>query len=290
VIDSKLIDVFPAEHDGYPDDLAKADTPSELFGSCGDAARSFPDSLWVEEKDRKALAEECERNKTFGVHFLDRYTAQGSSHECSAHAVIRSCEAAWNRQRSLIYADGPKKNERYEESKLGSVWLSPLSVYAAANPRQWGGSNIQHCLRIAQERGVLPDRTQPRDYGFRHAMQGSAGGREYADQSIGPWLPVSRFPEGWKETAKHFRPLEVIIIENWEQGLCCLLAGYVIAYGRRGHAVPVAHWDHKQNVFMYVDSYVRRLYDSFSTFKSACQGAVAVATMSMPDSWEKPAG
>lgn len=289
-IDKNLIDVFPVEHDGYPDILAAEDTPDALFSACGDAARAFPQSLWVPANERKEMAEENDRNKTWGYHRLDRMTHQGNSHECSAHAVTRSAECAWNRQRGIIYPEGPKKEARYEESKLGSVWFSPLSLYIESNPRRWGGSNIAYNMNIAQRRGFLPDKTQPTDYGLRHTLHGTAGGRSSMNQSDGPWVSLKNLPSGWQETAKHFRPLEVVIVEDWEQALSLLLHGYVLAYGRRGHAIPPSFWDHKEDVVGIVDSYLRITYDSMSTFRSASRGAVCIMTMTTPDDWAKPAG
>jgi hypothetical protein len=287
VIDPKLIDVFDVQG-GYVD--GEEDTPDGLFSACGSAARKFPASMLVPRDERKDMARENYRLKTWGINYLDRFTHQGNSHECSAHAVTRSIEAARNRHRGIIYPDGPRKDFRYTDSSKGSVWLSPLSLYLESNPSQWGGSNIVRNVNIAQRRGPLPDRVQPAEYGFRHMLQGSAGGRNSSNQSIGPWVSLRNLPQGFEETSKHFRPLEIFIIENEDEGISALLHGGVIAYGRRGHAVPVARWDHGQDVYAYVDSYDRVLYDSAATFRSACQGAVCVWTTEQPSDWLKPAG
>lgn len=287
MIDPKLIDVFDVEG-GYIG--GEEDTPDGLFSACGAAARKFPKSMIVPRDERKDMARENDRLKTFGIHYLDRFTAQGDSHECAAHAVTRSIEAARNRHRGITYADGPRKDFRYTASSKGSVWLSPLSLYIESNPGRWGGSNIVRNVNIAQRRGSLPDRVQPAEYNFRHTLHGSAGGKNSSNQSIGPWVSLANLPEGFEETSKHFRPLEIFIIENEDEGISALLHGGVIAYGRRGHAVPVARWDHEQNVFAYVDSYDRVLYDSAATFRSACQGAVCVWTVEQPNDWSRPAG
>jgi hypothetical protein len=287
VIDPKLIDRFDVDG-GYVD--GEEDTPDGLFSACGSSARKFPASMLVPRDVRKDMARENDRLKTWGVNYLDRFTHQGNSHECSAHAVTRSIEAARNRHRGIIYPDGPRKDFRYTDSSKGSVWLSPLSLYLEANPGIRGGSNIVRNVNIAQRRGSLPDRVQPAEYGFRHTLQGSAGGRNSSNQSIGPWVSLRNLPEGFEETSKHFRPLEIFIIENEDEGISALLHGGVIAYGRRGHAVPVARWDHGQDVYAYVDSYDRVLYDSAATFRSACRGAVCVWTVKQPNDWLKPAG
>lgn len=287
MIDPKLIDVFDVQG-GYIG--GEEDTPDGLFSACGSAARKFPKSMIVPHDERKDMARECDRLKTFGIHYLDRFTHQGNSSECAAHVVVRSIEAARNRHRGIIYPEGPRKNFTYTSSGKGSVWLSPLSLYCESNVSRYGGSNIVRNVNIAQRRGPLPDRVQPADYKLRHTFQGSSGGTKSINQSIGPWATPRDLPEGFEETSKHFRPLEIFIIENEDEGISALLHGGVIAYGRRGHAVAVARWDHEENVFAYSDSYDRVLYDSASTFRSACQGAVCVWTVEMPNDWSRPAG
>jgi len=288
MIDRSLIDVFPSVPTGYID--GDEDTADNLFAACGESARAFPKEMMVPKSERKAMAEANDRNRTWGLNYLSRFTAQGNSHECAGHAVTRSIEAARNRLRGIIYDEGPRKNFRYTASAKGDVYLSPLSLYLEANPSQWGGSNIVRNVNIAQRRGVLPDRVQPAEYGLRHTLHGSAGGKESSNQSIGPWVRLRDLPEGFEDTSKHFRPLEIIIIENEDQGISALLHGGVIAYGRSGHAVAVAGWKHAQDIYPYADSYDRVLYDSARTFRSACRGAVCVWTTTQPQDWLKPAG
>jgi hypothetical protein len=182
------------------------------------------------------------------------------------------------------------KGHRYRESgEFGSVWLSPLSIYAEANPRQWGGANVRRVLEIAARRGMLPETIQPRDYGFRHAIQGTTGAGG-VNQSRGAWLPLSRFPDGWEETARWFRPLEVIFPESYEQAVCLVLHGMVVSVGRNGHAVPWARWNARERAMAYPDSYDIIRYDSERTARMAWQGSFAIATMTIPDDWSRPAG
>jgi hypothetical protein len=185
---------------------------------------------------------------------------------------------------------GPKKDFRYQESKdFGSVWLSPLSVYAEANPRKWGGANVRAVLEIAVRRGMLPETVQPRDYQFKHAIVGTSG-KGGSNQAGGPWVSVSRFPEGWEETARQFRPLEVIFPESYEQAVCLVLHGLVVSVGRNGHAVPWARWIPDQRLMAYPDSYDIVRYDSERTARSAWKGSFAIASMTLPDDWSRPAG
>lgn len=290
-IDPKLIDVFPREHDGYPANLAAEDTPDALRDACGSASREFPRSLWIEPQDWADKAAENDKHNSWPINFVDRFTNQGpDSHECTCHSLRTNFEAARNRARGVIYPEGPRKNFRYTESgNVGSVWLSPLSVYAEANPGQWGGANVRQVLEIAVRRGLIPDKVQPHDYGFRHVLQGTSGDGN-SNQSGGKWISMSEFPAGWQETARWFRPLEVIFPASYEEAVCCVLHGMCVSVGRNGHAVPWSKWMATEKAMAYVDSYDVVRYDSEKTARAAWQGAFAIASVTLPDDWSQPAG
>lgn len=289
-IDPALIDVFPAEHDGYPAAFEAEDTTDAVRDACGSAARDFPQAMWIEPSDWADKARDNDRYNTWPMNYIDRFTNQDPTHECTCHSLSRCFEGARNRQRGVIYPEGPKKNFRYDESDdAGSVWVSPLSVYAEANPRQWGGANVRQVMEIACRRGMLPETMQPRDYGFEHALHGTTG-RGNNNQSRGEWVALSRFPQGWQETAKWFKPLEVIFPESWEQAVCLVLHGLFVGVGRQGHAVPWGRWNAAERVMAYPDSYDLVRYDSQRTVQGAWQGAFAIATVTAPDDWSKPAG
>lgn len=290
-IDPSLIDVFPAEHDGYPDHLAAEDTTDALRDACGSASREFPQSMWIEPKDWADRAADNDRYRLWPINFIDRYTNQNPTHECTCHSLRANAEAARNRARGIIYPDGPKAGFRYAESGdyYGSVWLSPLSVYAEANPDRWGGANVRQVLEIAVRRGMLPDRMQPRDYGFRHVLTGTSG-KGNQNQSGGTWVDLTAFPDGWQETARWFRPEEVIFPASYEEAVCCVLHGLVVSVGRSGHAVPWAKWMAGERAMAYPDSYDITRYDSERTAKSAWRGSFAIASMTLPDDWSRPAG
>ena len=288
-IDPKLIDVFPRVHDGYPDDLAKGDKLDALKNVCGSAARDFPQVLWIEPQYWADKAADNDKYNTWPLNYIDRFTNQDPTHECTCHALRTVAEACRNRQRGIIFPDGPKKGQRYDESTNGSVWLSPLSIYAEANPRQWGGANCRQVMEIACRRGFLPEKIQPHQYSIKHTLQGTTGAGGI-NQSRGEWVSVSRFPEGWQETAKWFKPLEVILTDNWQQVVCLVLHGYAVEVGRQGHAIPYAFWNATEKAMGYVDSYDVVRYDSQRTVQSASEGAFAIASMTTPDDWLKPGG
>lgn len=288
-IDPALIDVILAPS-GYPDELAAEDTPDAIRDACGSASRDFPKSLWIEPKDWADKARDNDKHGTWPLNYVDRYTNQDPTHECTCHSLRANFEGARNRQRGVSYPDGPKKGFRYAESgEVGSVWVSPLSVYLEANPRQWGGANVRQVMEIACRRGMLPEKIQPHDYGFKHSLQGTTGSGNN-NQSSGPWVRLSQLPEGWEQTAAKFKPLEVIFPESWEQAVCLVLNGLLVSVGRNGHAIPWARWDVGRQVMAYPDSYDVTRYDSLRTVKSAWQGSFAIASVTAPDDWSKPAG
>lgn len=288
-IDPKLLDVVLPFNSGYPEEVARGDTIEAIKDACGDASREFPGSLWIEPKDWKEWARKNDENKTWAMNFVDRYTNQNPTHECTCHSLSRLFEAARNRQRGIIYPEGPKANFRYDDSALfDSVWVAPLSVYLEANPRQWGGAGIRQVMEIAVRRGFLPETIQPRDYGFKHALHGTTG-RGGKNQASGPWVSLSRLPEGWQETAKKFRIEEVIFPESYEQAVCLVLHGYGVGVGRSGHAIPWMQWMASNGAMAYPDSYDLTRYDSESTVRRAWSGGFAVASVSAPDNWKEPA-
>lgn len=286
----------PNGHGGYTAALAAADTPSALRLACGSALRDFPNGLRLTEKQREEKARENDANHTWPINFLDRFTNQGAgngkrgTHECTTHDLRACFEASWNKQRGIIYPEGPKKDFRYEQSAKGSVWVSPLSIYAEANPGQWGGAGIMQVLNIACRRGFLPDKIQPRDYGFRHSLQGTAGAGG-KNQSSGDFVRVSGFPDGWEETGELLMPDEVVVTDDWEEALDLIYWGHCLGYARNGHSIPPAIHNRASNVIGYVDSYDVVRYDSMNTFKNACRsGVYAIISVKTPDDWNNPAG
>lgn len=295
-IDPKLFDcpspeiaLSPDGHPGYTEAMKAEDTPDALWQVCGSASRAFPKALWIDPKDWNDKARENDKYGTWPRNYVDRFTNQTPTHECTCHSLRTNFEGARNRQRGVSYPDGPKKGFRYAESgEVGSVWVSPLSVYAEANPQQWGGANVRQVMEIACRRGLLPDKIQPHDYGFKHAIQGTTG-KGGLNQSSGPWVSVRNFPSGWEETAKWFMPKEVIFAGSWEEAVCLVLHGIHYSVGRDGHAIPWCRWIPGQGM-EYEDSYDVFRYDSISTVRRAWSGGFGIATVTTPDDWSKPAG
>ena len=299
LIDTRLVDVpspeiklSPDGHPGYTPELKAGDTLDALKDAVmmgGGTATDFPNELWIEPKDWQEWSDKNDEFNAWPLDYVDRFTNQSPTHECTCHALTRVAEGCRNRQRAIKFPGGPKKDFRYPQSSKGSVWLSPLSIYAEANPRQWGGAGCTQVLNIACRRGFLPEKIQPFDYKFKHAMQGTTGGGNN-NQSTGPWLPLGQFPAGWNETANLFKPLEWIFTDSWEQVVCLILRGHLIEVGRSGHAIPYAKWSVKQQIMTYVDSYNVLRFDSLGTVRGCSNGAFTIRSMTVPDDWMDPAG
>ena len=297
VVTNDLVDVVLPHHDGYPEHLAKLDTEEAVCSSFGSTNRSFPESLWIEPSERRERARQNDELGLWAGNFIDRFTNQSPTHECTTHAFRVIAEACRNRQRRIALG-GPVAGQRLPISaKSASVWLSCISVYAEANPRQRGGANVQQICRIACERGVLPDKIQPRPYKFRHTMAGTCG-KGGINQSKGPWPgwsgntfrnpPAEWEDDNWRETAEWFKPLECVYIRNEDEFDCLLLNGYPISIGRKGHSVPVVgiKYEGNRKLYPYFDSYDVIRFDS----KAYYSGAYTILTMMTPDDWDKPAG
>jgi hypothetical protein len=167
--------------------------------------------------------------------------------------------------------------------------VSPLSGYAECNPNKWGGTSLQKAMAVTVRRGLLPDKIQPAEYGFKHQLQGTTG-RGGINQSSGDWIALRDFPDGWQDTAKHFKIEELILPEDAEQVISLVLNGLAVAVARNGHAIPYTHYDHEQQLMGYVDSYDVIRWDTMRTVKSAIGGAYAITAVTTPDDWNKPAG
>jgi len=295
-ITSQLIDVTLPWDSGYPDKYKAADTTQAMRDAAGEAGAvvtDFPNHLWIEPKDWKEWSDRNDELGLWALDYRDRFTNQGSgnggysTHECTCHCLVACIESCRNRQRA-IKVGPPVAGQRLPISaQSASVWLSPLSVYAEANPDQWGGAYVRGTLAIAARRGVLPDKIQPREYSFQHTLHGTCGAGGI-NQSRGPWTPVSRFPAGWEKTAANFRVLEYIFPDSWEQTICLVLHRFSVGVGRAGHSIPYQRWVHSQSLMAYPDSYDVVRYDSLSRVRSTVGGSYAVVSVVTPDDWNEP--
>ena len=294
-IPSNLVDVLPPSDElGYPEEQMLADQePGVLWDCCGASSRKFPEKWYIDPDDYADVARENDKNGTWALNFRDRFTNQHPTHECTCHSLDTNFSGARNKHRAIIYPDGPKKNHRYAESgEFGSVFFSCMYPYNIANPRIRGGAGVRQVLEIACNYGMMPEHTQPRDYGFKHTMPGTMG-QGNTNQSSGKWVSKSQMPDGWEETAKHFKPLEVIFPESLEQAICLLLRGHFVSVGYNGHAYPwgqLTFSGDRLTGVNYPDSYNVIRNNSVAVMRQAYRGSYSIITTTQPGDWMKPAG
>ena len=97
-IDPKLIDVV-LPPSGYSPEMEAEDTTLNVRLACGAAARDFPQSLWIEPRDWADKARDNDKYHIWPLNYIDRYTNQDPTHECTCHSLRTNAEAARNRQR-----------------------------------------------------------------------------------------------------------------------------------------------------------------------------------------------
>lgn len=293
-VNPALVDIVLPEHDGYPDELAAGDTRDVLIDICSSSAKAFPPSFKIEPEDWADRARDNDKYHTWPINYVDRFTSQSPTHECTCHSLRTNGEAARNRHRGISFPDGPKFDSRYPEvATSGAVYFSCMYPYDIANPNIRGGAGVREVLGIVEKYGFLPEHTQPANYGFKHTVPGTMGKGNF-NQSSGKWVSKSQLPDGWEETAKHFKPLEIVFPESFEEFICMILNGVIMSVGRDGHAVPEAMLKFSTDGELvgadYVDSYNVIRTDSVRRLKSCWRGSFGIVTMTQPDDWSKPVG
>jgi hypothetical protein len=194
-------------------------------------------------------------------------------HNCTCHCLRCCAETTYNRQHA-----GLKK-----------IALSQIGIYAIANPGKWGGANVQQVLRIAMERGFIPEPVWGQEAIFKHTLHGTCG-RGNADNTHGEWVTERSHPQyfsGAAETRNLFKPTETINPRSREEMACLILHGRAIGVGRRGHSIPYTFlvWEpgqkSEQPTFGYDDSYDVQRYDSWSGAQASVDGCYCIWNMTM---------
>lgn len=272
-IDPKFVDV---QH--KPDGMAEgSDSESLLMGVNG--VEAFPDNLRIPRADRDDWLRENEKNQTAPEHYSLRFTHQGSSHECVYHCRSQLFEICYAKQ-------------------LGKQWgffTSPLFGYFAdKGPRgQYGGSNVSESLRNGMSVGFLPEYDGPEWLGgkggqekrFLHTMAQTSGRSE--DHWTQKGWPRA-LPEGYQQTARHFRILKAYWIPDAEAHFSAVVR-WGVGNGRQGHSIPhvnIVKNDSGKYLSRYKDSYNRFLYDS----EGLWGGGYCICSVTMPDDPSKPTG
>jgi hypothetical protein len=272
-VDPSLIDL-PHSFDG----MLPGGSEDEL---CAAGAVRFPDKLRIPRSDWDDWINQNDQNKSSGLDFSARQTHQGSSHECVCHASIQSFEIAYNRQ--------------FAGTKY-AFYGAPLGLYTfITGGQRYGGSVVMEALRALMNTGLIPEHDGPDWLGgkggqakrFKHTVHQTSGRSEDHWQTKG-WIAPSQLPDGWRETARHFRVLEAFTIPDREAHFSALLRGLCIVNGRNGHSIPhvKAVKSGSRYLSMYRDPYNRDLYDS----EGMTGNGYAISVVTAPDDPLKPAG
>ena len=132
---------------------------------------------------------------------------------CASHSTRQGYEVVW------VEAFGAED------------WIefSPNSMYPHVSSRASSGSTLSANMRQVMDVGLLPVPNE-KAVAFLRDAGIPVNTREENDY-------YGRFPDGWKETAKHFRAAEVFDIASYEGVISALLIGFPVIVGRRGHAI-----------------------------------------------------
>lgn len=280
----------PPSNLDYPAPDDQIDVQFEFDGAKGDyddmdewefaGASRFPDKFRIPRSEWDDRIREHEKHKSSADFYSDHFTHQGRSHECVCHAASQVFLCTYNRQVGTKWA----------------VWMSPLSLYTRlTGGRQWGGSNVHHSLRVMMSEGFLPEHDGPAWLGgdggqakrFKHTLHQSSGRTESHWPTKG-WIRPGSFPDGWKDTARHFRMIEAYTIPDREAHASALLHGWALSNGRNGHSIPHMVLVKRDGRYLskYRDSYDVWRYDSERLWGGGFCGRVCT----FPDDVSKPAG
>ncbi len=105
MIPKELIDVVLDDETGYPEELSRQDTPDVLRCAAADAGVTvvpLPSHFAIPRKDWLEVQKLGEKNRTRPIDFLDRFTNQSPTHECTSHGGQAVFTMARNRQRRIV--------------------------------------------------------------------------------------------------------------------------------------------------------------------------------------------
>lgn len=211
-IDKRYLDVdFPSEGlSTLADCRPKEESYGELFGT-------FRDSTDVEEFPRSEWKDIIELRARKGISLRDyvrKIKNQRNEGSCTSNATTQAWEIVTN---FLLGKD------RWRE-------LSAISLYKRCGRSPNSGSVISTNIREMQQVGaLLTNSSTNKDFLSEHGLPPA-----HVMPETGFY---SRFPSGWKDTAKFFTLDEVLEIDSFAEFLAALWYGFPVVYGRRGHAI-----------------------------------------------------
>jgi hypothetical protein len=127
-----------------------------------------------------------------------------------------------------------------EARRLGKdrvTLLSAIATYKQIGRSPNSGAMVDDSMTALENVGTLP-------------LDTPANRAKFGDQVMPATGFYTKFPENWKQTARHFRLSEVLVVRSFEALLSAMLCGHPVVVGREGHSI------------LYLDVIVRngRLY------------------------------
>jgi len=205
---------------GYMDD-GRADK----CRSFADAEPLIPESQWRPTYELIKAANEGKG--AFTSNLITRIFSQLNEGSCVGNAWLQFIQTMFARQ----------------FGKENVVQMSAISGYKQIGFSSNSGANIGDALERGIDTGALPLDTPENRVKFGKHVMPHTGFR-------------TPFPDGWKDTAKHFRFDEFFLIRNRVELFSALLRGFPVLVGRAGHSILYLDlvWDDKWLV-RYVNSW-----------------------------------
>lgn len=247
----QFIDVdFPTD----PRYVMGALPPGDLsrYASYADTVDIIPESQWRE------LAEAMAAGGGGADKYVTRIYDQKSEGSCVANACSQAHEVSQFKQFGK------------------TVHLSAMSLYKRIGSSPGSGAMVSDGLEEMQSRGILP-------------LDNEANRAVFGDKVMPNTGWSTKYPDGWEETAKHFKVVEATIINSVNELFTACLRQDPVVVGRSGHSIcyltPI--WKDDRWVFKYANSWGDwgdngYGYDSSSLYKSSAQWAFALRVVTNP--------
>ncbi len=226
--------------------------PGDLsrFARYEDEMPVYPESSWVEMAAADNAADDL----------VTRIFDQKQEGSCVANASSQGMEVAQARQ--------------FGKDRV--VHLSAISLYKRIGSSPSSGANVSDAWDALAADGVLPLDDDENKKRFKHTMPNTGFSTPY--------------PDGWKETAKMFKGLEVYKIDSLPELVAAMLDRFGAVVGRSGHSIFHAKLVNKDGDLFarYANSWKESWgekgfgYDSMSMMKQACHGAYAIRSIIVP--------
>lgn len=225
--------------------------------------------------DRSEWRDRIEQKKKHGgglVQYNLKINDQNPESSCVCNAAETCFRTIWTRQLGVQH----------------SIDFSPMSLYTRICSSRHSGSWMPDALSELEDNGILPEDTPANQVRFRSVLHQNT-----------PWLRERDLPDGWENTARHFRVVKgewYRLPDDRDAFGSALLLDMPICYGRSGHSIAALElvWSDGRYFAKYAQSYGTDVGDDGYQYDSermwATGGAWCLRAVVMPADVTKPAG